>query len=76
MKKKFKRKRGPVRSKKVTFDGITFASGLERYMYQALKKAKIKSNQKIPDDLSLYNGIKTLRFALKLNDFKIYNCST
>ena len=43
MKKKFKRKRGPVRSKKVTFDGITFASGLERYMYQALKKAKIKS---------------------------------
>ena len=41
MKKKFKRKRGPVRSKKVTFDGIKFASGLERYMYQALKKAKI-----------------------------------
>ena len=44
--KKFKRKsgkRGPVRSKKVTFDGITFASGLEKYMYQALKKAKIKS---------------------------------
>ena len=40
MKKKFKRKRGPVRSKKVSFDGITFASGLERYMYQALKKAK------------------------------------
>ena len=43
MKKKFKRKRGPVRSKKVTFDGITFASGLERYMYQVLKKAKIKT---------------------------------
>jgi len=43
MKKRFKRKRGPVRSKKVTFDGITFASGLERYMYQALKKAKIHS---------------------------------
>ena len=43
MKKKFKRKRGPVRSKKVTFDGITFASGLEKYMYMALKKAKIKS---------------------------------
>ena len=41
MKKKFKRKRGPVRSKKVTFDGITFASGLEKYMYQALNKAKI-----------------------------------
>tara|TARA_R110002012_G_scaffold277072_1_gene464203 strand:- start:187 stop:630 length:444 start_codon:yes stop_codon:yes gene_type:complete len=43
MKKKFKRKRGPVRSKKVTFDGIKFASGLEKYMYIALKKAKIKA---------------------------------
>ena len=31
------KKRGPVRSKKVTFDGIQFASGLEKYMYQALK---------------------------------------
>ena len=41
MKKKYKRKKGPVRSKKVTYDGIKFASGLERYMYQALKKAKI-----------------------------------
>ena len=42
MRKRHK-KRGPVRSKKVVFDGTTFASGLERYMYQALKKAKIKS---------------------------------
>ena len=41
--KNYKRKKGPVRSKKVTFDGIQFASGLEKYMYQALKKAKIKS---------------------------------
>ena len=41
MKKRFKRKKGPVRSKKVTFDGIKFASGLEKYMYIALKKAKI-----------------------------------
>jgi len=40
---KIKRKKGPVRSKKVTFDGIKFASGLEKYMYIALKKAKIKS---------------------------------
>ena len=37
------KKRGPVRSKKVTFDGIKFASGLEKYMYQALKNAKIKA---------------------------------
>ena len=43
MKKKFKRKRGPVRSKKVTFDGVTFASGLEKYMYQVLKKNKIQA---------------------------------
>jgi len=42
-KRRYKRKKGPVRSKKVTFDGITFASGLEKYMYIALKKAKIKS---------------------------------
>jgi len=41
MKKNYKRKRGPVQSKKVTYDGIKFASGLERYMYQALKKNKI-----------------------------------
>ena len=43
MKKKYKRKKGPVRSKKVTFDVIQFASGLEKYMYIALKKAKIKA---------------------------------
>jgi hypothetical protein len=43
LKRRYKRKKGPVRSKKVTFDGITFASGLEKYMYMALKKAKIKS---------------------------------
>ena len=42
-KKNYKRKRGPVQAKKVTYDGIKFASGLERYMYQALKKAKIKA---------------------------------
>ena len=42
-KKNYKRKRGPVQAKKVTYDGINFASGLERYMYIALKKAKIKA---------------------------------
>ena len=43
MKRGYRRskKKGPVRAKKVTFDGIKFASGLEKYMYQALKKAKI-----------------------------------
>jgi len=38
-----KRKKGPVQAKKVKYDGINFASGLERYMYMALKKAKIKA---------------------------------
>ena len=41
LKKSYSKKRGPVRAKKVTFDGIKFASGLEKYMYIALKKAKI-----------------------------------
>ena len=39
----YKRKREPVVSKKVSYDGINFASGLERYMYMGLKKAKIKA---------------------------------
>ena len=43
MKKSFKRKKGPVRAKKVSYDGINFASGLEKYMHIALKKAKIKA---------------------------------
>ena len=43
MMKKRSKKRGPVRAKKVVCDGIQFASGLEKYMYLALKKAKIKS---------------------------------
>jgi hypothetical protein len=38
-----RRKKGPVQAKKVKYDGINFASGLERYMYMALKKAKIKA---------------------------------
>jgi hypothetical protein len=41
MRRKIRRKKGPVVSKKVTYDGIKFASGLEKYMYLALKQAKI-----------------------------------
>ena len=41
--KRKRKKRGPVRAKKVVHDGITFASGLEKYMYRALKKAKVKA---------------------------------
>ena len=43
MKKPYKRKKGPVQSKKISCDGINFASGLERYMYLALKKDRIKA---------------------------------
>jgi len=47
MRRNYKRKskkRGPVVSKKVIVDGIKFASGLEAYMYRALKKAHIKAS--------------------------------
>ena len=43
MRRKFRRKKGPVVSKKTTYDGIKFASGLEKYMYMVLKKAKIQA---------------------------------
>ena len=39
--KKRSKKRGPVRAKKVEYDGIKFQSGLEKNMYIALTKAKI-----------------------------------
>jgi hypothetical protein len=35
------KKRGPVVAKKVVYNGITFASGLEKYMYKVLKEANI-----------------------------------
>jgi hypothetical protein len=41
MKYKKSKKRGPVTAKKISYDGINFASGLERYTYMALKKAKL-----------------------------------
>lgn len=41
MVKKRSNKRGPVQAKKISYDGINFASGLERYTYMALKKEKL-----------------------------------
>ena len=38
-----RKKKGPVAAKKVSHDGIDFASGLEKYMYIALKKADIRA---------------------------------
>ena len=55
--KKISRKKGPVISKKVIYDGITFASGLEKFMYKLLKDNKInfkyeaKSYELIPSFL-------------------------
>lgn len=39
--KKISRKKGPVVSKKVIYNGVTLASGLEKYMYKSLLDAKI-----------------------------------
>jgi len=41
MRKQIKRKRGPVQSKKITHDGIKFASGLEKYTYLSLRDNKL-----------------------------------
>lgn len=38
-----KKTRGPVVAKKVVYDGIKFASGLEKYMYTLLKKNNISA---------------------------------
>tara|TARA_R110002020_G_scaffold27115_10_gene87379 strand:- start:1387 stop:1833 length:447 start_codon:yes stop_codon:yes gene_type:complete len=38
-----RKKQGPVRAKKTLVDGISFSSGLEAYMYKALKDANIKA---------------------------------
>ena len=43
LRKKRSKKRGPVTAKKISYDGIKFASGLERYMYMALKKNRIRA---------------------------------
>ena len=59
MKRRFKRKKGPVVSKKVTYDGIKFASGLEKYMYIALKNAGLHTT-------AIYEG---MTFVLQ-EDFK------
>lgn len=39
--KRSRKGRGPVNAKKVTYDGINFQSGLERYCYTKLKAAKL-----------------------------------
>ena len=36
------KKKGPVTAKKVIYNGIKFASGLEKFMYKSLKDSKIE----------------------------------
>jgi len=78
MKRKYKRKKGPVKSKKVTFDGITFASGLEKYMYRGQKK--IQSIKYTPDFVSPSfiiecKGRANESFPMRWKMFKKYvNC--
>lgn len=50
-----RKKKGPVQAKKVSYDGINFASGLERYMYMALKKNNIKAKYE-GETFTLLNG--------------------
>ena len=39
MKRSFKRKKGPVQSKKISYDGINFASGLRALYVYGFKKS-------------------------------------
>jgi|TARA_R100000479_G_scaffold104160_1_gene51994 hypothetical protein len=57
MRKRRSKKRGPVQAKRITYDGINFASGLERYMYMALKKAKLKFKYE-GETFELINGFE------------------
>ena len=52
------RKKGPVTSNKIKYDGINFASGLERYMYMCLKQAKIKAEY----EANVYELIPSFQF--------------
>ena len=53
--KRRSKKKGPVRAKKVSYDGIDFASGLEKYMWKALREAGIKAKYE-SETFVLVNG--------------------
>ena len=57
-----RKKKGPVQAKKISYDGIRFASGLERYTYIALKKNK------------LYEGYESETFQI-IESFNFSNIS-
>ena len=57
-----RKKKGPVQAKKISYDGISFASGLEKYTYIALKKNK------------LYEGYESETFQI-IESFQFPNIS-
>jgi hypothetical protein len=57
--RKLSKKKGPVKAKKVSYDGIDFASGLEKYMYKALKEAGIETTY----EGECFELIKAFQFA-------------
>ena len=57
-----RKKKGPVQAKKISYNGIIFASGLERYTYIALKKNK------------LYEGYESETFQI-IESFNFSNIS-
>lgn len=57
-----RKKKGPVQAKKISYNGISFASGLERYTYIALKKNK------------LYEGYESETFQI-IESFQFPNIS-
>ena len=73
--RKRRKKNGPVRSKKVVLDGITFASGLEKYMYLALKKAKIKADYE-GETFTLIDGLILKLIVTKDNLMEKENLKT
>jgi hypothetical protein len=68
MRKQFKRKigkRGPVRAKKVSYDGIDFASGLEKHMRTKFMKDKLMVKESIRiEDANAYYLLSTLLILL------------
>jgi hypothetical protein len=60
-----RKKRGPVRAKKKVVDGIEFKSGLEAYMYKALKEAGIQAEYIYASSPDL-NSIPSTTFFLAL----------
>ena len=74
MVKRRSKKKGPVQAKKISYDGINFASGLERYTYMALKKNKLFEILKSFDYCKFMMSNSNVDFVLQ--KFINYNITT